>query len=90
MFGFLLVVVDSARSVAFWGYQPSANPEGRPAYFADIINDPDSYWSWDKETITYKMDESFRNQFPDPLVHDQVRRAFQNWDDAWITPKGSA
>lgn len=82
----LLHVSDTACGVAFFGYAPHSSGALR---FADIITDPDSFWFWDQETITYKLTTSFREAFPNPLIHDQIRLAFSQWDDAWLTPHGA-
>lgn len=46
---------------------------------ADLINEPDRYYSFDPGVITWKMDDSFRNTFSDPALLDQVRLAFADW-----------
>jgi hypothetical protein len=46
---------------------------------ADIINQPDNYYSFDGSIITWKMDQAFRDTYIDPVLLDQVRLAFAEW-----------
>jgi hypothetical protein len=49
---------------------------------ADIINQPDNYYSFDGSIITWKMDQAFRDTYNDPVLQDQVRLAFGEWQTA--------
>jgi hypothetical protein len=49
---------------------------------ADIINQPDNFHSFDGSIITWKMDQAFRDTYSDPVLLDQVRLAFAEWQHA--------
>ncbi len=49
---------------------------------ADIINQPDNYYSFDGSVITWKMDQAFRDTYSDPVLLEQVRLAFAEWQTA--------
>ncbi|MHB1035549.1 MAG: PEP-CTERM sorting domain-containing protein [Pirellulales bacterium] len=70
-----------AMGIAFFGQDPSG--------FSNINSHPDDLYTWDKTTISYKFDPSFTTTFPNPLVKQQVRLAFQQWDTAYATPYGA-
>lgn len=82
-----LLVPVQAHAASFWGREPDA--AGQIQFFADIVNEPNSIWTWDENTITYRIDNAFRAAFPDTRIHDQVRLAFQQWDTASTTANGS-
>ena len=86
---FVLVVCFSSQAwaIAPFGYSPNAS--GMPTTYADVVNDPNAHWSWDLSNITYKMDSSFLTSFPSTRIHDQIRLAFREWDDAFGTPQGA-
>jgi hypothetical protein len=46
---------------------------------ADLINEPDRYYSFDPGVITWKMDDGFRSTYSDPDLLNQVRLAFDEW-----------
>jgi len=87
--GLLVLVVgfsSQAWAIAPFGYSPDAS--GMPTTHADIVNDPNAHWSWDITNITYKMDSNFLTSFPSTRIHDQIRLAFREWDDAFATQQG--
>ena len=45
----------------------------------DMANEPNNYYTFDKEVITWKMDSEFRQAFNETL-RDQVRFAFREWN----------
>lgn len=59
-----------------YGFAPWA-----PGGVADLINEPDNFYSFEENVITWKMDDAFRALFASPLQH-QVRLAFQEWHTA--------
>lgn len=70
---------DSARGFSTF----SADPDDLGG-FADLVTNPNDYWSWDNTgpgevSLTYKFDSSFT---ADPLIRQQVRLAFNQWDFA--------
>ena len=78
---------SQAWAIAPFGYSPDAS--GMPTGYADVVNDPNAHWSWDLSNITYKMDSNFLTSFPSTRIHDQIRLAFREWDDAFATPQGA-
>jgi hypothetical protein len=86
---FVLFVCFSSQAwaIAPFGYSPNAS--GEPTAYTDVVNDPDAHWSWDLTNITYKMDSNFLTSFPSTRIHDQIRLAFREWDDAFGTPQGA-
>ncbi|MDG2408153.1 MAG: hypothetical protein P8M53_03995 [Pirellulales bacterium] len=76
-------------AIAPFGYSPDASGGLAPPYYADIISHPNAHYSWDLTNITYKMDSSFLTSFPSTRIHDQIRLAFNEWDNAFATPHGS-
>jgi hypothetical protein len=65
------------------------DPAGNPTQFSDIVNHPNDLWTWDKSNITFKFAPSFLAAFPDPLIAQEVRLAFGEWDAAFNTPAGA-
>lgn len=62
-----------------------------PTGFAHLINNPNDFWSWGNPTatttnITYQFDATFTNN---NQIRDQVRLAFDQWDQASTTAAGS-
>ncbi|MFC1633276.1 LamG-like jellyroll fold domain-containing protein [Planctomycetota bacterium] len=57
--------------------------------YSHLVNNPDDFPSWDLTVITYTFDASFDVTFPNPDIKDQVRLAFQQWDDAHGTAYGT-
>ncbi|QDV72199.1 hypothetical protein [Botrimarina mediterranea] len=53
-----------------------------PGEPADLINEPDRYYSFDPGVVTWKMDNSFRGTYSDPELLNQVRLAFAEWQTA--------
>ena len=76
-----------ASGSSFWGREPDAM--GQIQFFANMVTEPDSIWSWDGNTITYRLDTAFRTAFPDTRIHDQIRLAIDQWDDANGTAQGT-
>lgn len=88
----VMIGVVDVQGSAFWGREPDA--AGQIQFFADIVNEPNSVWTWGDLTdapltITYRIDNSFRAAFPNTRIHDQLRLAFQEWDRANVTPNGA-
>ena len=88
---FVLFVCFSSQAwaIAPFGYSPDASGGLIPPYYADIISHPNAHYSWDLSNITYKMDSDFLASFPSTRIHDQIRLAFNEWDDAFATAHGS-
>jgi len=88
---FVLFVCFSSQAwaIAPFGYSPDASGGLIPPYYADIISHPNAHYSWDLSNITYKMDSDFLASFPSTRIHDQIRLAFDEWDDAFATAHGS-
>lgn len=76
-FGTMLVLV-SFSGVAN-GYSLTAASGSGPA---DLINQPNNYFSFDGDVITWKMSNDFRAEFSDPLLQNQVRLAVNEWQTA--------
>ena len=62
-----------------------------PTGFSDLINNPNDFWSWGNPSatttnITYRFDSTFTNN---NQIRNQVRLAFDQWDQASTTPAGS-
>jgi hypothetical protein len=49
---------------------------------ADLVNQPDNYYSFDGPVITWKMADSFRDDYSDARLQEQVRLAFREWEIA--------
>jgi len=49
---------------------------------ADLINQPNNFYSFDEEVITWKMSEEFLAIYDNPMLQNQVRLAFQEWQTA--------
>lgn len=81
-FAGLALAPSAAYGFASWSAQNTSN-------FTDIINHPDDYPSWDLTTITYRFTPAFDAAYPNPLLKDQVRLAFSQWNAANITPNGA-
>lgn len=47
---------------------------------ADLENEPNRYYSFNPGVITWKMDSQFRDTYDDPVLLDQVRLAFREWE----------
>jgi hypothetical protein len=88
LFVLLLCFSSQAWAIAPFGYSPDAS--GMPTAYTDVANDPNAHWSWDLSNITYKMDSNFLTSFPSARIHDQIRLAFREWDNAFATPQGAS
>lgn len=53
---------------------------------ADLINQPDNYYSYDPGVITWKMTDAYKNEFNNATLQDQTRLAFQEWESASKDP----
>ena len=71
-----LSVSSTAWGVAFMGYGGEDPPP------TDLTATPDRIYSWDVGVITWKMDSDFTAYFPTTALQDQVRLAFDEWEDA--------
>lgn len=71
-----LTAVTSAWGVAFIGYPGQSAPP------TDVTATPDRIYSWDVGQITWKMDSDFTAYFPTSALQEQVRLAFEEWEDA--------
>ncbi len=49
---------------------------------ADLIAQPNNYYSFDEPVITWKMAGDFLNDYNDPRLQQQVRLAFSEWQTA--------
>jgi hypothetical protein len=49
---------------------------------ADLVNQPDNYYSFDGPVITWKMADSFLEDYSDARLQEQVRLAFREWEIA--------
>jgi len=78
----LALAPPTAYGFASWSAENTSN-------FTHIINHPDDYPSWDLTTITYRFTPAFTAAYPNPLLKDQVRLAFNQWNAANITPNGA-
>ena len=47
--------------------------------FADVATHPNSPIYWNQPTITYKLDDTFKSFWPDPLHQSLVKQAFTLW-----------
>ena len=86
--------------VLLFGMQPStlfglttftSDDTIEPSGFSDLINNSNDFWSWGNPTaantnITYRFDSSFTNN---NQIRNQVRLAFDQWDQASTTAAGS-
>ncbi len=53
-----------------------------PLPATDLVNAPNNFYSFDGDIITWKMDDLFRVVFDDPILQNQVRLAFGEWETA--------
>lgn len=53
---------------------------------ADLLDDEDNFHSFDAGEITWKMSNDFLNTYNDPVLQDQVRLAFSEWQSASAMP----
>lgn len=80
----LLVLTFSSTTSAFSTFS------GTVADFSHLVNDPDDYATWLPDTtLTYRFDASFDAVWPNPLIKNQVRVAFNQWSTANVTPDGA-
>jgi len=68
-----------------WGFG-SWSQDTDPTGFTHILNDPNDYPSWDLSNITYKFTNDFTTN---SRIRDQVRLAFDQWDNANGTAQGA-
>ncbi len=78
----LLMCTSDVLGFATFTGDTTVNPSG----FSNLIANPNDFYSWDGTTITYSFGASFT---ANTLLRDQVRLAFQQWDQAFTTPDGS-
>jgi hypothetical protein len=57
--------------------------QGAPA---DLLNDENNFYSFDAGEITWKMASDFLNTYKEPVLQDQVRLAFSEWQSASAAP----
>jgi hypothetical protein len=55
-------------------------PGGGPA---DLFSEPDNFYSFEEDVITWKMSDDFRALFNTPELQQQVRLAVQEWGTAF-------
>ena len=53
---------------------------------ADLLSDENNFHSFDAGEITWKMSNDFLNTYNDPVLQDQVRLAFSEWQSASAAP----
>ncbi|TWT46694.1 hypothetical protein [Botrimarina hoheduenensis] len=53
---------------------------------AELIGQPDNYYSYDPGVITWKMTSDFKTEFNNTVLQNQVRAAFDEWESASIDP----
>jgi hypothetical protein len=70
----LFAAPSSAPAASF------TSASGQPA--ADIIANPNDIYTWDEDVITWKMSSGFKSFFSDPLLQQQARLAFAEWQTA--------
>jgi len=70
-------------------YDASFSIQGNPIAYSDLINNPNDFWSYNGNVITYKFDANFLATFTDPRIENEVRLAFANWDNAFATNPGN-
>ncbi len=67
--------------------------ETDPTGFTHFTNNPNDFPAWDKSVITWKFEttgtDSFTGTWGDVRVQNQVRLAFQQWQNAFNTPPGT-
>lgn len=73
------LLAPTQESAAFAPFAP-----GGPA---DLISQPDNYYSFDPGVITWKMDSEFRDVYDSPVLREQVRLAFSEWQAAATRPE---
>ena len=78
----LALVFCNSRAWGFASWSQDTDPTG----FTHIINNPNDYPSWDLNNITYKFSSDFT---ANSRIRDQVRLAFDQWDDANGTAQGT-
>lgn len=65
---------------------PLAAPQPTGAFAligsADILVEPNNFWSFDGSEITWKFTDNFLAAFPDAALQNQVRLAFEEWSIA--------
>lgn len=72
----VLIFTQYASAVAL--IRPDGGNSGL-ASLVDMATEPNNYYAFDKEVITWKMDSEFRQAFNETL-QDQVRFAFREWE----------
>jgi hypothetical protein len=87
-----LVLMAGGQSSAVFGFGTFASDTAlEPSGFSDLLNNPNDFVSWGTPgaavtNITYGFDTSFTNNNE---IRDQIRLAFDQWDNASTTPNGS-
>jgi hypothetical protein len=87
----LLLLVGGQPSIVYGFGTFASDAALDPSGFSDLINNPNDFVSWGTPgsavtNITYGFDASFTNSND---IRDQVRLAFDQWDQASTTPNGS-
>ena len=87
----LVLVTGGNPSAAFAFGTFASDTALEPSGFSDLINNPNDFVSWGTPgaavtNITYGFDASFTNNNE---IRDQIRLAFDQWDQASTTPNGS-
>ena len=89
---FCFVLFLGAQPAMLYGFSTfTSDSSVEPSGFSNLINNPNDFWSWGNPTaantnITYRFDSSFTNN---NQIRNQVRMAFDQWDQASTTPAGS-
>jgi len=87
-----LVLLFGSQPSTVFGFGTFASDNALdPSGFSDLITNPNDFVSWGNPgsvitNITYGFDASFTNNND---IRDQVRLAFDQWDQASTTPNGS-
>lgn len=75
----IIAVVVSGTPVEAFSLISSNGP-------ADLLNQPDNYFSYDPGVITWKMTNDFKAEFNGSVLQNQVRFAFDEWESASKDP----
>lgn len=76
MHGSILLAIPLLLATRASGFALIAASGSGPA---DLINQPDNFYSFDGDVITWKMSSDFLSTFSDPVLKNQVRLAFKEW-----------
>ena len=82
LFAFALLAcaaAPSAQAVTFFRAGDSVVPDD---WYADVVAEPNSVIWWNQDEITFKIDDTFRTFWPEPVHQAAIRNVFNQWGGA--------